>query len=953
MKPNLLKYLSIPTIVLIVVAGLVYQNGYTPTVQAGDGDCYNFEGTSSPIVAANRNEGMFNFAESVVGTSVKTCVETQKSYGQDHFVLKGWVWNVNLGWVSMGAFGNATAASLTDLSEYPTGVTANTTTAKSNRGISNGNYLYSSIAKVTSTSPAYTGELYGYWWGDNIGWIRLNCDDYYTTDTDYCATSNHKVTFSSLNKVDGKYRLSGYAWSNSVGWINLSGVLVDFDSARKEVLNIKMEVTSSTSNVIADGISGHQLSLKFLDQNNANITQSFETYIKSVNGDANPANDFNLCFLVRDDRKLDKVNNPEGQTLGQMTTCGDSRFTRFNSNINDFRIFPRSGVNTKYSLTADRTALRFTPTLKSIVPADEAEYQINKVLISLGTNSYTFDLARPVSLTYQIPFSAKIVKDKFNLTNAQCNDPLNGFNSFRMILAVPTPMNICGQFGPTVLGATAAPKVVVSFDSEELEAQYQGVRVYFDKATQVNGGESIPTTLLPVGNTGISVGGEEEPEASGITTIKQTLTKNQENSAPETLSEQDVIFTELGNPTTFNFSPTNFSENPFRAIVTIDFDELDEDVASDYITRLNADMLKLDIKSVLEYNVSPTAVVRRYGPELKQAYFRIDQIGSTGAVNDRAFTQIGSGANSAGSGSRTAIRDTFIKNIFEIVSSGKVSDFCRTPQVSATAIDKRLTGTTCKPSDKSNVYYLSNTNSKGHTSSRMLVDYEKLRPFFTNMDDAPKTLVLVGMDLYIGSNINASTENFPSIVLLTNNSKQGGNVYITPNVTEVNGFIFADKTIYSVQSLNMAQDVDPSGKPTELALRNYEDYFNEIAFIGRFFSENCIGCSLNVPPKKGDGTIATSVEEAQPYDFNYFRFSSLTVNTVFDAGDEVYLDCEGNMTDTVRRNSRDDEDYLCWEYKGTANSDYLQANLPTNEKDRRSVNFFYRAPVNVPLFTGL
>ena len=64
------------------------------------------------------------------------------------------------------------------------------------------------------------GELSGWMWGENIGWISLSCKN-----TLSCATTDYGV----LN--DGNGTLSGYAWSENVGWINFapstSGVTID------------------------------------------------------------------------------------------------------------------------------------------------------------------------------------------------------------------------------------------------------------------------------------------------------------------------------------------------------------------------------------------------------------------------------------------------------------------------------------------------------------------------------------------------------------------------------------------------------------------------------------------------------------------------------------------------------------------------------------------------------
>jgi len=62
--------------------------------------------------------------------------------------------------------------------------------------------------------------LTGYVWGENIGWVSLNCSNDST-----CGTVNYKVS----NTDEGT--LSGYAWSENTGWINFNptfgGVSID------------------------------------------------------------------------------------------------------------------------------------------------------------------------------------------------------------------------------------------------------------------------------------------------------------------------------------------------------------------------------------------------------------------------------------------------------------------------------------------------------------------------------------------------------------------------------------------------------------------------------------------------------------------------------------------------------------------------------------------------------
>lgn len=55
-------------------------------------------------------------------------------------------------------------------------------------------------------------DVTGWGWSDGTGWISFNC-----ANTNSCATSNYKVTFSTTTTTG---TFSGYAWSDGIGWIS-------------------------------------------------------------------------------------------------------------------------------------------------------------------------------------------------------------------------------------------------------------------------------------------------------------------------------------------------------------------------------------------------------------------------------------------------------------------------------------------------------------------------------------------------------------------------------------------------------------------------------------------------------------------------------------------------------------------------------------------------------------
>ena len=69
---------------------------------------------------------------------------------------------------------------------------------------------------------AAAGDLGGYAWSPNIGWISFSC----TNGANTCGTTNYGVhkTSGGLLTGDEANSVPGYAWSSSIGWIQFGGL---------------------------------------------------------------------------------------------------------------------------------------------------------------------------------------------------------------------------------------------------------------------------------------------------------------------------------------------------------------------------------------------------------------------------------------------------------------------------------------------------------------------------------------------------------------------------------------------------------------------------------------------------------------------------------------------------------------------------------------------------------
>ncbi|MBI4127360.1 hypothetical protein HY463_01495 [Candidatus Peregrinibacteria bacterium] len=167
-----------------------------------------------------------------------------------------------------------------------------------------------------------------------------------------------------------------------------------------------------------------------------------------------------------------------------------------------------------------------------------------------------------------------------------------------------------------------------------------------------------------------------------------------------------------------------------------------------------------------------------------------------------------------------------------------------------------------------------------------------------------KTLVVNGADVYIEGNVYGGKLG---IVVLKDDGK-GGNVYISPDVTDLYANIFADGSVFN------ESDTTSSGVPTWSSGDARTDaLLNQLYIKGSIISRNTIGGasgSATSPYNLGDGTTSTSVTTAEEYDFNKFREFRLCYP----------LDSGGNVDETGTTTDCDEGESRSAEYTGTSDS---------------------------------
>lgn len=162
--------------------------------------CYDVTGsTTAVLVGGVANGGVMDFDDAGVSAGAQACVRMKDSGG--YMVpdrLEGWVWDSNLGWVSMYCPGGAAAKNL---------------------GYDCGSVAYSVTFNATpaSASPDFANApMNGYAWGDNIGYIRFN-SAFHELRPISSGTSRGLVDPASPDVIKD-------VWADTIGWLDFGGV---------------------------------------------------------------------------------------------------------------------------------------------------------------------------------------------------------------------------------------------------------------------------------------------------------------------------------------------------------------------------------------------------------------------------------------------------------------------------------------------------------------------------------------------------------------------------------------------------------------------------------------------------------------------------------------------------------------------------------------------------------
>lgn len=157
--------------------------------------------TQDPLTPPYIDEGVLDFDVTARDRRFYPYTAWLQKLPSGSYLMRGWVWNQNLGWISMYCKDGKNDGRPCGSTNYGVNIASN-------------------------------GSLFrGFAWGDNVGWISFECsggaNGGYVCDNQAPIIDYHLKLDTTDPNGDGFVEVTGtskYAWADSAGWINFSGV---------------------------------------------------------------------------------------------------------------------------------------------------------------------------------------------------------------------------------------------------------------------------------------------------------------------------------------------------------------------------------------------------------------------------------------------------------------------------------------------------------------------------------------------------------------------------------------------------------------------------------------------------------------------------------------------------------------------------------------------------------
>ena len=799
------------------------------------------------------DEGCMDFdAQSDNATWAAEICGPRAAYVDDEiqpFELHGWVWDDNIGWISLSCDANG-----------------------ENNGVACGSIEYG--VKVDPT----TGEMSGWAWNDNIGWISFMCANDGLNEGYACGGIPYGVKMNTEIGEDlGK--ISGYAWSDSVGWFDFEtgtssakmlGIMMRTSSSetnwgiwtKAEIRdNTKEQALESSGNTaitkdlmpLANGSDGYDIFVHLADitgqtiedssgdvqieistdwndtvkydqtssePSNGNPHNYGPTYKAGFDVDARP---YTLELSSTESTTGGIVNSYHGVTYSRAPTdggncydgdgdgsCyggeGDFLYKDFGENVEPNTL---TYLGTNVSVTIPSTGETWTRYITPLPPYSGGRRLEFKPAVDIPTLDYLFV---PGDESSGIPV-INAIRNKVDEFNIQ---------------------------GATDHGLSAPYTINFNLSQDDPEVNY----VFIDDLEDDPQAASSTFTVSDVAELGSKL----------LAIPFSTIEENLQEAVP---GAKLITIVRIGNQNPHDLThlmpDTAYYNNGLPRVLTSEIETQTAEIVSGSVFSPGA-------KNVVQGSDVPlfgdTAVY-----ELRTAV--LEDISSLirGVNFDDASTlpvKIDSGTNI----------DTLYKNKFK---------------------DGRL-------------YYFSNQD----------VTINDVTPLINAApENKPITIVVKGGDLYLAGNIDADRD-FGFIVFEsdddTNQATKGGRIYIHSDVTDlVNVHIFSDGPIfrYTDNVCYYWGTYGPTNNLVGLREPNFVEagrcssagtfeeptsvLVNQFYLKGNIASFNCLGCSTDLAPSRGDGQAlggptALNFAIARLYDFNYFSYFRVHPITGTDSG---------------------------------------------------------------------
>jgi hypothetical protein len=839
-----MRKLNLKTLIKLVITASLTATFFicANVAQAASSDCYDITGstagsTTQPVLVNGvNNTGTIYFdPPNTPDYKYEACVIDPGSGNaatatQGPFLVKGWAWDDNIGWISFycGDEAGDGAAPYTNL------------------GVDCGDYIYGvTMEGNTFTGGRMKGELNGYAWADNGGYIDFNgkygagATDTYSVIAETAGPCTGMVfglekpyPTCSAHLNDKDYI---YAWSDNLGWFDLYGVKFPWFDLMGLGVSVKLQITPNP--LSADYVAPYG--------NNSDQYKVDLVLNSSKPGPVTPLSNPAAYYVWATLNWTDSVGT--NQTDGSTSIAGNDAIinlpTTFSKGVGpDLYNASVPGLEKTFTSVAPTTAMNFS-----------------------GTNNFN-------NQSFILPQSPTPLYNGASYSEGDNSLKFNGITL--KIVYVPTGVCVYGSFGacneiPLLTdydgGTKLEFKPPVSLDTfdDAINKDYFSLRNLSSAQVHANF----------VDHCNGACGG-----ANAAITIGLKNTDYFKFVYDDDLADSDEYGFDKNDPSAFGLNVFgDYSAIPIGIVCNLagGCPAFDSDAYAYSVISYS-----LGGKSVLYFGNKLPRVTG--GLVVNPVAKIVGSVYSTGVTNPQTGTIV----RSLGDVSTNILRDTIFRNVSNIIAGAA------TPTAGATITkfdSTQQSGFWVSPSLNNNVtkllpdvlapliyrvyYFVGNLTFGTGTD-------------FINLT-GERTIIVTGGNIFINNNIYKTSgtgkPRLGIIVLKDLTTNKGGNVYIAPNVTNIQANIYADGSVFSYDG--NAADINSDGEPvfTDEADR-FGKLKNQLYIEGSIASQNTIGGAVATPlPILGDGSTTTAGEgnygatpagrsQARLYDLNFLRY---------------------------------------------------------------------------------